>query len=87
MLWKYVKDQICGNSSNENQSCINEIKSRLNFLLFIYKLLSCILLSKNFKINVYENIILYVILYGCGTWLLTQIQNVCEQGAGENIWF
>jgi len=29
------------------------------------------LLSKNLKIKIYRNIILPVILYGCGTWSLT----------------
>jgi hypothetical protein len=30
------------------------------------------LLSKNLKIKIYRTIILPVILYGCGTWSLTQ---------------
>ena len=34
-------------------------------------LLSTSLLSKNLKIKVDRNIILPVVLYGCGTWLLT----------------
>jgi hypothetical protein len=29
------------------------------------------LLSKNLKINIYRNIILPVVLYGCETWSLT----------------
>jgi hypothetical protein len=37
----------------------------------VQKLLSPGLLSKNLKINIYGNIILPVVLYGCGTWSLT----------------
>ena len=29
------------------------------------------LLTKNFKFNIYKNIILPVVLYGCETWSLT----------------
>ena len=29
------------------------------------------LLSKNLKIKIYRTVILYVVLYGCETWLLT----------------
>ena len=35
------------------------------------KLLSSRLLSKNYKIKIYRNIILPVVLYGCETWSLT----------------
>ena len=34
-------------------------------------LLSSSLLSKNLKIKIHRTIILPVVLYGCGTWLLT----------------
>ena len=34
-------------------------------------LLSSSLLSKNFKIKIYRNIILPLVLYGCETWSLT----------------
>jgi len=52
-----------------------EIKSRLNsgnaWYHAVQNLLSSKLLSKNIKIKVYRNIILPVVLYGCGTWSLT----------------
>ena len=35
------------------------------------KLLSCRLLSKNLKFNIYKTIILPVVLYGCETWSLS----------------
>ena len=34
-------------------------------------LLSSSLVSKNIKIKIYRNIILWVVLYGCETWSLT----------------
>jgi len=37
----------------------------------VQNLLSCRLLSKNLKINLYINIILPVVWYGCETWSLT----------------
>ena len=37
----------------------------------VQNLLSCRLLSKNVKINIYRTIILPVVLYGCEIWLLT----------------
>jgi hypothetical protein len=36
-----------------------------------YVIMSSSLLSKNFKIEIYRNIILPVVLYGCDTWSLT----------------
>jgi len=37
----------------------------------VQNLLSSSLLSKNLKIQIYRNIILRVLLYGCETWSLT----------------
>jgi len=37
----------------------------------VQNLLSSSLLSKNFKIKIYRNIILPLVLYGCETWSLT----------------
>jgi len=58
-----------------NQNCIQEeIKSRLKSVQCyhsVQQLLSCILLSKNIKIEMYRNIIFPVVLYGCETWSLT----------------
>ena len=52
-----------------------EIKSRLNsgnaYYHSVQNLLSSSLLSKNFKIKIYINIILPVALHGCETWSLT----------------
>jgi hypothetical protein len=67
--FKYV-----GTTLNQN-SLMEEIKSRLNSGNACYRsvqnLLSSSLLSKNIKINIYKTIILPVVLYGCGTWSLT----------------
>ena len=38
-------------------------------------LLSSSLLSKNLKIEIYRNIILPVVLYGCETWSLTLMED------------
>jgi len=59
-----------------NQNCIaEEIKSRLIPESACYhsmqNLLSSRLLSKNLKIQIYRNIILPIVLYGCETWSLT----------------
>ena len=59
-----------------NQTSIQEeIKSSLKSGNVCYhlmqKLLSSSLLSKNLKIKIYRTIILPVVEYGCGTWLLT----------------
>ena len=59
-----------------NQNYIQEdIKSRLRLGNACYHLVqnffSSSLLSKNLKIKIYSTIILYVVLYGCETWLLT----------------
>jgi hypothetical protein len=62
------------NLSNQN-SIKEEIKSRLKsgnvWYLSVQNVLSSSLLSKNIKINIYRNIILPFVLYGCETWSLT----------------
>jgi hypothetical protein len=40
----------------------------------VQNILSSSLLSKNLKIKIYRNIISAVGLYGCGTWLLTLME-------------
>jgi hypothetical protein len=51
-----------------NQECVHkEIKNKLNST-FLFSILSSCLLSKNFKIQIYETINLPVVLYGCETW-------------------
>ena len=51
-----------------------EIKSRLKSgnacFHLVQNLLSCSLLSRNLKINIYRTIILPVVLYGCEPWSL-----------------
>ena len=60
--------------TNQN-SIAEEIKSRLrpgNACYYsVQNPLSSRLRSKNLKINIYRNIILPVVLYGCETWSLT----------------
>jgi hypothetical protein len=79
--------------TNQN-SMQKKIKSRLKSGSACYhsvqNLSSSSLLSKNLKINVYNNIILPVVSYGCETWSLTLREerrlNVFEDiGVGENI--
>jgi hypothetical protein len=71
-----------------NQNFIQEeIKSRLKSGNACYhsvqQLLSCSLLSKNIKIEMYGNIILPVVLYGCETWSLTPREE-CRLRAFKN---
>jgi hypothetical protein len=65
---------ISGTPSTYQNSVAQEIKSRLMSVNACYhmvqNLLSYSLLSKNIKIMIYGTIILPVVLYGCGTWLL-----------------
>jgi len=60
--------------TNQN-SFQEEIKSRLKSenasLHSVHNRLSSSLLSKNLKIKIDRNIILFVVLYGCETWSLT----------------
>jgi len=64
-----------GTTLTNQNSIQEEIKSRLKSGNACYhlmqNLLSSSLLSKNLKIKIYRNIILPVVLYGCGTWSLT----------------
>jgi hypothetical protein len=59
----------------DQNSIQEEIKNRLKLGNACYhsvqNTLSSRLLSKNLKIKIYRTIILPVVLYGCGTWLLT----------------
>jgi hypothetical protein len=59
-----------------NQNSIpEEIKSRLRLGNACYhsvqNLLSSMLLTKNFNINIYRTVILPIVFYGCETWSLT----------------
>jgi len=64
-----------GTTLTNQNSIAEEIKSRLRSGNACYhsvqNLLSSRLLSKNLKIEIYRNIILPVVLYGCETWSLT----------------
>jgi len=69
-------------TSLTNQNCIQEeTKSRLKSGNACYhsvqNILSSSLLSKNIKINIYRNLILYVVLYGYETWSLTLREEHC----------
>jgi hypothetical protein len=71
-----------------NQNCIQEeIKSRLKSGNACYhsmlNLVSSSLLSKNIKIKIHRTIILPVVLYGCGTWLLT-LKEECRLSAFDS---
>jgi len=64
-----------GTTLTNQNSIAEEIKSRFRSGSACYhsvqKLLSSRLLSKNLEIKIYRTIILPVVLYGCGAWLLT----------------
>ena len=68
--FKYLGTKL----TNQN-SIQEEIKSRIKLRNACYysvqNLLSSSLLSRNLKIEIYRNIILPVVLYGCETWSLT----------------
>jgi hypothetical protein len=49
----------------------------------VQNLLSSSLVSKNIKIKIYRNIILWVVLYGCETWSLT-LREKCRLSVFEN---
>jgi len=55
-----------------------EVKKRLKsgnaYCHSVQNLLSSSLISKNIKIKVLRTIILLVVLYGCETWTLTNIE-------------
>jgi len=80
--FKYLGTTI----TNQN-SIQEEIKSKLKSAIACYyswqNLLSSSLLSKNLKIEIYRTIILHVVLYGCGTWLLT-LREECRLRVFEN---
>jgi len=64
-----------GTTLTNQNSILEEIKSRLRSRNVCYhlvqNLLSSRLLSKNLKIKIHRTIILPVVLYGCETWSLT----------------
>ena len=64
-----------GTTLTNQNSILEEIKSRLRSVNACYhlvqNLLSSRLLSKNLKIKIYRTIILPAVLYGCETWALT----------------
>jgi hypothetical protein len=67
---KYLEELL----TNQN-SVLEEIQSSLKSGNVFYHspriLLSCSLLSKNIRIEIYRNLILPVGLYGCETWSVT----------------
>jgi hypothetical protein len=93
MFWKCGTVQVFGNDSNKSKF---EIKRWLNSGNACYhsvqNLLSSHLLSKNIKIRIYKTITWLLVLYGCETYLVsdikggTQTGGVWEQGVDENIW-
>jgi hypothetical protein len=64
-----------GTTLTNQNSIQEEIKSRLKLgnacYYSVQNILSSRLLSKNFKIKIYRNIILPVVLYGCEAWSVT----------------
>ena len=76
-----------GTTLIHQNSIQEEIKSKLKSAIACYyswqNLLSSSLLSKNLKIEIYRTIILHVVLYGCGTWLLT-LREECRLRVFEN---
>jgi hypothetical protein len=70
-----AKFKYLGTTLTDQNHMHEEIKSRLNLGNACYCLVQCLLsshlLSRNFKVKIYKNIILPVVLYGCETWSLT----------------
>ena len=69
------KFKYLGETVTNSNDIHEEIKHRINMgnacCYSVEKILSSRLLSKKFKVNTYETIILPVVLYGCETWSLT----------------
>jgi hypothetical protein len=76
-----------GTTLTNQNSIQEESKSRLKSGNACYhsarNLLSCSLLFKNLKINIYRTIFLSVVLYGCKTWSLT-LREECRARVFEN---
>ena len=75
-FFERVKEfKYLGTALKNQNSIQEEIKSKLNSgnvcYHSVYNLLSSTLLSKNVKIKIYKNIILYVVLYECESLSLT----------------
>ena len=72
-VFKYL-----GTTLTNQNSIAEEIKSRLRSGSACYhsvqNLLSSRMLSKNLKIKIYRSIILPIVLYGCGTWSPTLLE-------------
>jgi len=58
------------NQNSIQEEIKNILKSGNACYHSVQNLLSSSLLSKNLKIKIYRNIILPIVLYGCGTWSL-----------------
>ena len=68
--FKYLGSMLTNqNSIHEGIKC--RFKAENSSYYSVQTLLSSRLLSKNLKINIYQTIILPVMLYGCETWSLT----------------
>jgi len=82
--------KFLGTSLTNQNSIVEEIKSRLRSGSACYhsvqNLLSSRYLSKNLKIKIYRNIILPVVLYWCETWSLTLQEEMKLRLFEENIW-
>jgi hypothetical protein len=72
---KLAQFKYLGTTLTNQNDIRDEIKSRLNSENASYysfqNLLSSCLISKNLKIEIYNTVIMPVVLYGCETWSLT----------------
>jgi hypothetical protein len=84
-----AKIKYFGKTVTDQNYMQEEIKSRLNSGNACYhsvqSLLTSRLLSRNVKVKIYETIILPVVLYGCGTWSLTLMEED-RLRVFKNIW-
>ena len=78
MFWLFVANL---NSIQEEIKC--GLKAGNSCYYSVQTLLSSQILSKNLKIEIYETIILPVVLYGCEAWSLT-LREKCRLRVFEN---
>jgi hypothetical protein len=71
--FKYFGTTLTNQNSNQEETKSRLQSGNANYHS-VQNLLSSSLLSKNLKIKIYRTIILPVILYGCGTWWLTLME-------------
>ena len=63
--------QTLTNQNSTQEETESRLKSGNDCYHSVQNIVSSSLLTKNVKINIYRNIILPVVLYGCHTWSLT----------------